>query len=117
MVAIVILMVMLLVLLSVKPWRYERDPQQRLFGRFERLLARHGVIRLKGEVARAFATRAAQWLPGQAESLMAFVELYERQRYAAQSSDTAMLRASLARLRGQLPWRPARLIAAHTERE
>ncbi|HAQ72921.1 MAG TPA: DUF3488 domain-containing protein, partial [Pseudomonas sp.] len=117
MVAIVFLMVMLLVLLSVKPWRYERDPQQRLFGRFERLLARHGVIRLKGEGARAFATRAAQQLPEQAESLMAFVELYERQRYAAQASDTAMLRASLARLRGQLPWRPARLVAAHTERE
>ncbi|HCL75132.1 transglutaminase TgpA family protein [Stutzerimonas nitrititolerans] len=117
MVAIVFLMVMLLVLLSVKPWRYERDPQQRLFGRFERLLARHGVIRLKGEGARAFATRAAQQLPGQAESLMAFVELYERQRYAGQASDTAMLRASLARLRGQLPWRPARLAAAYTERE
>ncbi|WP_313520342.1 DUF3488 and transglutaminase-like domain-containing protein, partial [Pseudomonas sp.] len=52
-----------------KPWRRESDPQQRLFLGFERLLARHGLRRARGEGPRAFAERAAKALPGQAESI------------------------------------------------
>src|SRR3546814_8018422 len=48
-----------LALLLFKPWRRETDVQQRLFRRFERLLARHGARRQKGEGARSFAQRAA----------------------------------------------------------
>lgn len=117
MVMVVLLILTLLVLVSIKPWRYERDPQQRLFTRFERLLARQGITRHKGEGARAFVTRAAQLMPEQAESLRAFLEQYELQRYAGQASDPAALKASLASLRGQLPWRPARLGTIHSERK
>lgn len=117
MVMVVLLILTLLVLVSIKPWRYERDPQQRLFTRFERLLARQGITRRKGEGARAFVTRAAQLMPEQAESLRAFLEQYELQRYAGQASDPAALKASLASLRGQLPWRPARLGTIHSERK
>lgn len=117
MVAVVFLIMTLLVLLSAKPWRYERDLQQRQFGRFERLLARHGVVRLKGEGARAFVMRAAQRLPEQADSLIAFLDQYERQRYAGQASDPAALKAALSTLRGQLPWRPVRIGTVHSDHE
>lgn len=117
MVMVVLLILTLLLLVSIKPWRYERDPQQRLFTRFERLLARQGITRHKGEGARAFVTRAAQLMPEQAESLRAFLEQYELQRYAGQASDPAALKASLASLREQLPWRPARLGTMHSERK
>src|SRR5690606_4410109 len=89
-----------------KPWRYERDPTRRLFNRFERLLSRQGVVRHKGEGARAFAARAAQRLPQHAEQLIEFAHAYERQRYGGQEPDASALRESLARLRKQLPWKP-----------
>ena len=106
MVAIVLLLLTTLLLLSTRPWRSERDPLRRLHGRFERLLARQGVVRHKGEGARAFAARAAQQLPQHAEQLSEFAHAYERQRYGGQEPDVSALRASLARLRRQLPWHP-----------
>jgi hypothetical protein len=94
-----------LALFLFKPWRRETDPQQRLFGRFERLLARHGVRRQKGEGARSFADRAAAMLPEQAPAILAFVRLYEAQRYAEQAAAADELSRALRQLRRALPWR------------
>lgn len=88
-----------------KPWRRERDPQQRLLRRFDRLLARQGVQRERGEGVRAFAGRAAQALPAQAREIRAFAEAFEAQRYAGQEGAQQQLRQALQRLRRALPWR------------
>ena len=98
----------LLALVLFKPWRRERDPQQRLFQRFERLLASHDLRRRPGEGARTFAERAAQQLPAQAQALQAFVEAYEAQRYGRQRTAPDELRRALRRLRRELPWRLGR---------
>ena len=100
------LLMSFLALMLLKPWRRERDPQLRLFQRFEGLLARQGVARLAGEGARDFAERAAGLAPAVAEPIRDFARLYEMARYAGQPADLAAMRASLARLRRQLPWRP-----------
>lgn len=102
------LMLSLLALLLFKPWRRERDPQQRLFLRFERLLARHGLRRRTGEGPRAFAERASLALPAQAEAIQGFVQIYEAQRYGGQKASPATLRQALARVRRDLPWRLTR---------
>ncbi|TBU71612.1 DUF3488 domain-containing protein [Pseudomonas daroniae] len=102
---------LLLGLLSLwlfKPWRAERDPLLRVFLRFERLLAQHGVQRHTGEGPRAFAARAVQALPGQADAINAFVQAYEAQRYAGQNISTTTLLQQLNALRRQLPWRWSR---------
>ncbi len=98
-------LIALLTLLLLKPWQYERDPQLRLFRRFERLLARRGVIREDGEGARDFAERAARELPAQAEAIGDFARLYERARYAGEAPDKAAIQSALARLGRRLPWR------------
>ncbi|SDJ88207.1 transglutaminase TgpA family protein [Pseudomonas indica] len=102
------LMLSLLALLLFKPWRCEHDPQQRLFLRFERLLARHGLRRRTGEGPRAFAERASLALPAQAEAIRGFVQVYEAQRYGGQKASPATLRQALARVRQGLPWRLTR---------
>lgn len=94
-----------LALLLLKPWRQERDPQLRLFRRFERLLARQGIERQADEGARAFAERAATQSPDGADAIREFAHLYELARYAGRTTEPGELRASLARLRRQLPWR------------
>lgn len=98
----------LLALWLFKPWRAERDPLHRLFLRFERLLAPHGVRRQTGEGPRAFAARAALALPGQAEAISSFARAYEAQRYAQQNISTSVLVQQLKTLRRQLPWRWSR---------
>ena len=95
----------LLSLLLFKPWQRHLDTPQRLFLRFERLLARHGVRRQPGEGARSFAERAASRLPGQRALIAEFVRLYEQQRYAQQGTGADELRRALRRLRRELPWR------------
>lgn len=97
-------LIALLALLLLKPWRFERDPQLRLFRRFERQLARHGVTREDGEGARDFAQRAAQRLPDQAEAIADFARLYERTRYAGEALQREAMQAALARLGRRLPW-------------
>lgn len=108
MVVIGALLIGLLAIILLKPWRRERDAQVRQFRHFERLLARHGVSRLAGEGARDFARRAAEQLPNAAGPIMEFTGLYEQARYAGHPADNAEVRAALARVRGQLPWRRAR---------
>jgi transglutaminase-like putative cysteine protease len=96
----------LLALWLFKPWQRERDPQQRLFRRFERLLARHAVQREPGEGARAYAERAALALPAQAQAIADFAAAFEAQRYAGGEVCPAVLRTHLTVLRRALPWRP-----------
>jgi len=98
----------LVALLLFQPWRRERDPQRRLFQRFERLLARQGLRRGAGEGPRAFAERAAQALPGQAECIRAFARAFEAQRYAGRAGSPSELRRQLAQLRRALPWHLSR---------
>ncbi|MCG4453407.1 DUF3488 and DUF4129 domain-containing transglutaminase family protein [Pseudomonas sp. MMS21-TM103] len=97
----------LLALWLFKPWQRERDPQQRLFRRFEQLLARHAVHRQPGEGARAYAERAAQALPAQAQAIGNFAAAFEAQRYAGGEARPAELRVHLAVLRRALPWHKA----------
>ncbi|UQY34909.1 DUF3488 and transglutaminase-like domain-containing protein [Pseudomonas fulva] len=102
---------LLLGLLSLwlfKPWRVERDPLLRLFQRFERLLAQHGVRRHAGEGPRGFAQRAGEALPAQADAILAFVQAFEAQRYAGQNISPRALLQQLNALRRQLPWRWSR---------
>ncbi len=97
-----VLMALLAVFLFA-PWRRGRDPQLRQFEVFERLLARHGVVRGKGEGPRAFAERASRELPRQAAPIRAFLAAFEASRYASQrTSDPA---TQLRALRKALPWR------------
>lgn len=104
-VAVLALLTAVLALVLFKPWRRETDPQQRLFKRFEQLLGRHGVRRNRGEGARSFADRAAIMLPEQAPAILAFVRLYETQRYAEQAAVADDLSRALRQLRRALPWR------------
>ena len=101
------LLMALLTLLLLKPWRFERDPHLRLFRRFERRLARQGLIRAEGEGPRDFAERAAHQLPERAEAIRDFARLYERARYAGDAVDKAAMASALARLGRSLPWRSA----------
>lgn len=98
----------LLALWLFKPWRREQDVQQRLFRRFERLLARHALRREAGEGPRAYAERAARALPEQAQAIRRFAAAYEVQRYAGHAASPAQLREHLAALRRALPWRLTR---------
>ncbi|WP_342245423.1 transglutaminase TgpA family protein [Pseudomonas sp. OTU5201] len=92
-----------LALFLFAPWRRERDPQLRQFQVFERLLARHGVVRGKGEGPRAFAERATRELPRQAALIRAFLAAFEASRYGSrQGLDSAR---PLRALRKGLPWR------------
>lgn len=104
-VACAAVLIALLALLLLKPWKFERDPQLRLYRRFERLLARRGVIRQDGEGARDFAERAALQLPSMAEAIGEFALLYERARYAGEAVDRNRMQNVLARLGRRLPWR------------
>lgn len=87
-----------------KPWRRERDPLQRQLRRFDRLLARQGLQRGRGEGLRDFCERASRQLPAQAEALRAFAYEFEAQRYAGESIELGRLRESLRRVRLSLPW-------------
>ncbi|WP_349616856.1 transglutaminase TgpA family protein [Azotobacter salinestris] len=104
-VAAVATMLALVALWLFRPWRREGDAQQRLFGRFERLLARHGLHRAPGEGPRAFAERAARRLPALAAEILAFVALFEAQRYGGRQGKSDELARALRRLRRALPWR------------
>ncbi|MCU1716963.1 DUF3488 and DUF4129 domain-containing transglutaminase family protein [Pseudomonas sp. 5P_3.1_Bac2] len=99
------LLVGLLALCLLKPWQARGSAQQRLLRDFERLLARHGVVRQTGEGIRSYAARAVQQLPQQAPLINQFAHAYEAQRYAGQLLAAAELRRQLRQLRRSLPWR------------
>ncbi len=106
-VAVLGLLTGILALVLFKPWRREKDVQQRQFDRFERLLARQGIRRHKGEGARSFAERAATEMPDQAPAIRAFVRLYEAQRYAQLPGPGEELPRALTNVRRAMPWRIA----------
>ncbi|RRW38537.1 transglutaminase TgpA family protein, partial [Stutzerimonas stutzeri] len=106
-VAVLGLLTGILALVLFKPWRREKDVQQRQFDRFERLLARQGIRRHKGEGARSFAERAAIEMPDQAPAIRAFVRLYEAQRYAQLPGPGEELSRALTNVRRAMPWRIA----------
>ncbi|KAF1053763.1 MAG: Protein-glutamine gamma-glutamyltransferase [Stenotrophomonas maltophilia] len=90
-----------------KPWRRRADPLLASFARFERLLARYELRRTPGESAHAFARRAQQRLPRQAEAIGAYLAAFEAMRYSAGTASSATLRQRLVALRGELGWRRA----------
>jgi transglutaminase-like putative cysteine protease len=92
-----------LALFLFAPWRRERDLQLRQYQAFERLLARHGVLRDRGEGPRAFAERACCELPQQAAQIRAFLAAFEASRYSGQQAGDAA--GPLRALRKALPWR------------
>ena len=95
-------LVLLLAMVLLRPWRREQDAQLRLFMRYQALLARRGLVRAHGEGPRAFAERAAQALPAQRESILEFARRYEAARYAGEPTDENELRQALAGLRREL---------------
>jgi transglutaminase-like putative cysteine protease len=97
----------LLALWLLKPWQRESDSQLRLFNRFERLLARHGLNRQQGEGAQAFSRRATQQFPNHAQAIQAFADEFEALRYGTSAGSTSQLRRHLKHLRRSLPWRLA----------
>lgn len=111
-----VLLGLLMALLLLKPWQQRLDAQQRVYRRFERLLARHGVARRPGEGARDYARRAALVLPQQARQIEGFAECFEAQRYAGVASDKGQLAQQLRALRRALPWRLSRLDDGETTR-
>lgn len=102
------LLIAVLAVLLLKPWRRERDTQLRLFLYLERMLARHGINREAGEGPRDFVERAARALPEVADSISRFGRSYEAARYAGQSPDKYAMQSALAELKRQLPWRTGR---------
>ena len=94
-----------LALLLFKPWRRSADAQLRSFERFERMLAPLGIQRRPGEGARDFCRRAIKVLPAHAQAIGNFLQAFEAQRYGGAAASPAQLRAHLARLRRELPWR------------
>ncbi|WP_330221387.1 transglutaminase TgpA family protein [Pseudomonas sp. GOM7] len=108
------LLVGLLALWLLKPWQRREDPQRQLWRRFQRMLARHGVMPTAGEGMRSYAARAERALPEQAVLIRTFAEQYERQRYAGQAIPAAVLRRILRELRRALPWR-RRVVAKERE--
>lgn len=99
------LLLALLALVLFKPWRRSTDLQLQSFQRFERMLAPLGVHREAGEGARDFCRRASKVLPAHAQAIRSYLEAFEAQRYGGAATAPAELRAHLARLRRELPWR------------
>lgn len=66
---------------------------------------RQGLKRQPGEGAQAFAQRAAEQLPAQAQAIGDFVREFEAQRYAGATGSVGLLRQRLKVLRRSLPWR------------
>jgi transglutaminase-like putative cysteine protease len=101
-----VLIMLILTLVLLKPWRARQEPALRQFQRFERLLGRHGVRREAGEGPQAFGARAALMLPEQTAAISAFANAFVAQRYAGGATSTAELTQRLGELRRALAKRP-----------
>lgn len=91
-----------LALMLLRPWQREVDLLHKRYMAFERLLARHGMVRQTGEGPRAFAERAAAELPRSAAAIRDFSQRYERLRYGSAAGGPDALRQPLRRLRRTL---------------
>ncbi|KIH84596.1 transglutaminase TgpA family protein [Pseudomonas batumici] len=97
-----VLILGLLSLLLLRPWRNRVDPALRLFAIFEKLLRRQGLVREPGEGPLAFGERAALQLPHQAENIRAFVQGFVARRYAERTPSMDALQQPLRSLRRSL---------------
>ncbi len=97
---VIILCVLALVLL--KPWRRATNPQLRQYLAFERLLARRGLTRGVGEGPLDFAARAAAQLPAHAEAIKGFAEAFSARQYGGQTISNEALERRLKALRRTL---------------
>ncbi|WP_462383276.1 transglutaminase TgpA family protein [Pseudomonas sp. Marseille-QA0892] len=70
-----------LCIVVLKPWRRRLPAEQRAFESYERMLRRHGVVRLASEGPRTFADRAARELPAAAAPIRLFALAYEQRHY------------------------------------
>lgn len=95
----------LLALWLLKPWQGRPGQLHRQYLRFERLVARQGLSRQRGEGPRDFAERAARHLPAQALVIRHFIQLWEAQHYAGKPVEASQLKQALSALRRALPWR------------
>ena len=102
-----------LALLRLLQGRSQGDPARRQLERLLSVLARRGLVPEPGETLSRFAARVEGRLPPLAPELMAFAEVYQRQRYAplgSGGSPTAAVR-QLRRHRRALGRRLRRLNA------
>lgn len=97
---LVLLIVLALVLL--KPWRRAVDSQLQVYQGFETLLARHGLPRAPGEGAQAYARRAGRHFAAQAAVIEAFSEAFIAQRYGGQPANLGQLRQQFKAVRASL---------------
>lgn len=96
------LVMLVLAVVLLKPWQRTADSQLQLYQGFEKLLARHGLVRDTGEGAQAFAQRAARQLVSQAAAIEAFSHTFIGQRYGGQPADLRLLRQQFKALRASL---------------
>ncbi|MGB1008730.1 MAG: transglutaminase TgpA family protein [Thiolinea sp.] len=94
-------------LLGLNRSRDKLPPEQKIYQRFEKLLARQGIQRKRGQAPGDFARLAASRLPGQAEVIMDFNNIYEQICYAsttsaAQTKATKALAHQLKQLRSNM---------------
>lgn len=92
----------LLAVWLLKPWKQATDPQTRLFNQFERVVRRYGLTREKAETVRHFMQRTIQRLPHQQGEIEAFCLTFERQRYSRETVDEHLLKAQLKALKNAL---------------
>lgn len=97
-----VLIMLILTLALLKPWRARGELALRQYQRFEHLLARHGVRREAGEGPQAFAERAALALPEQAIAISGFARAFVAQRYGGEPPSSAVLAQHLIELRRSL---------------
>lgn len=90
-------------LLGYVLWRerlVERDPLKRLFHRFEKKLARRGLVRHPGETPRQFADRAGEHFPAIADEIRNIEAELERNLYASGDISPSRLSALRKSIRG-----------------
>ncbi len=97
-----VLIMLVLTVLLLKPWRARQELSLRQFQQFERLLARQGVRREPSEGPQAFAERAALALPAQAGAIRLFAQAFIVQRYGGEPVSTGALADSLIEVRRSL---------------
>ncbi len=81
------------ILLGIKPLRQRHSPEQLIYQRFCKALAKQGITREHGQAPGDFARRAAAALPEQASAILDFNRSYERLCYALDKNEdkTALL--------------------------
>jgi hypothetical protein len=69
-------------LLLFRSERHQQDPALKIYRKFQRKIARHGVVHRPGEGPRDLARRAARALPGKQQLIEGITRQYVQMRYA-----------------------------------